>query len=313
MRGIIIKKRSGGGFLQIIFKQLSILYIFLLVGWLIGKLKKEKAPHSDMISVLLVNVFLPCKVFNTFANNVTVSYLADHSILLLSSVIVLVILVVIAHFVSKLLTKNQYERKVYAYSVAIANYAYLGYALIESVFGESVLAEFMLFAIPFIFYTYTVGYAMLTGGKNPIKRLLNPITAAIVIGLVFGLCGWKLPDMLTTAVSSASACVGPLSMLLTGITLSTFAFKDLLSNKTAYIFSALRLVVIPAVAYFTCRGARLDWLAPMVLIITCMPCGLNTIVFPKLIGEDCKPGARLALITHVFSLITLPCWLSLLQ
>ena len=31
------------------------------------------------------------------------------------------------------------------------------------------------------------------------------------------------------------------------------------------------------------------------------------------IGEDCKPGARLALITHVFSLITLPCWLSLIQ
>ena len=303
----------GGDFLQIILKQLSILYIFLLAGWIIGKLKKDKASHSDIISVLLVNVFLPCKVFSTFANNVSVSYLADHSVLLLSSIILLAILVVLAHFISKLLTKNKYERKVYAYSVAIANYAYLGYALIESVFGVGVLTEFMLFAIPFIFYTYTIGYAMLTGGKNPLKRLINPITFAIVLGLVFGLLGWRLPDMLETVVSTASACVGPLSMILTGITLSTFAFKDLLSNKTAYIFSALRLVVIPAVAYFICRGARLDWLAPMVLIITCMPCGLNTIVFPKLIGEDCKPGARLALITHVFSLITLPFWLSLLQ
>ena len=303
----------GGDSLQIIFKQLSILYIFLLVGWLLGKLKKDKASHSDIISVLLVNVFLPCKVFSTFANNVTVSYLADNAVLLLCSVALLGLLVTVAHFVSKLLTKNKYEQKVYAYSVAIANYAYLGYALIESVFGESVLAQFMLFAIPFILYTYTVGYAMLTGGKNLIQRLLNPITASIVIGLVFGLLEWRLPEMLTVVVSSASACVGPLSMLLTGITLSTFAFKELLSNKTAYIFSALRLVVIPAAAYFICRGARLDWLAPMVLIITCMPCGLNTIVFPKLIGEDCKPGARLALITHVFSLVTLPFWLSLLS
>ena len=244
--------------MQIIFEQLSILYIFLLVGWLLGKIKKDKAPHSDIISVLLVNVFLPCKVFSTFANNVTVSYLADNSVLLLSSVALLGILVVVAHFVSKLLTKNKYEQKVYAYSVTIANYAYLGYALIESVFGVTVLAQFMLFAIPFIFYTYTVGYAMLTGGKNPIKRLLNPITAAIVIGLVFGLCEWKLPEMLTSVVDSANKCVGPLSMLLTGMTLSTFAFKELLSNKTAYIFSALRLVVIPAVAYFICKVARLD-------------------------------------------------------
>ena len=299
--------------MQFVLKQLSILYIFLLAGWLLGKLKKDKTSHSDIISVLLINVFLPCKVFNTFANNVTVSYLADHSVMLLSSFAFIAILIVISFFVSKLLTKNKYERRVYSYSIVISNYAYLGYALIESVFGEQVLAEFMLFAIPFIFFTYTVGYAMLTGGKNPVKRLLNPITAAIVIGLVFGLCEWKLPNMLTTAISSASACVGPLSMILTGITLSTFAFKDLLLDKTSYIFSALRLAVIPAAAYFFCRAVHLDWLAPMVLIITCMPCGLNTIVFPKLIGEDCKPGARLALITHVLSLATLPFWLSLLK
>ena len=50
----------------------------------------------------------------------------------------------------------------------------------------------------------------------------------------------------------------------------------------------------------------------MALIITCMPCGLNTIVFPRLVGEDCKTGARLALISHVFALISIPFWLSLL-
>ena len=80
----------------------------------------------------------------------------------------------------------------------------------------------------------------------------------------------------------------------------------------ADILSVIRLVVIPAIAFLICRGLRLVELAPMVLIITCMPCGLNTIVFPKLIGEDCKPGARLALITHVFSIVTLPFWLSLI-
>lgn len=50
----------------------------------------------------------------------------------------------------------------------------------------------------------------------------------------------------------------------------------------------------------------------MVIMITCMPCGLNTIVFPKMIGEDCKTGARLALISHFFSVVTLPLWLSLI-
>ena len=211
------------------------------------------------------------------------------------------------------MTKNEYERRVYTYSIPISNYAYLGYALIEAVFGESVLAEFMLFVIPFVIFTYTVGYLLLVGGKeNPLKKLLNPIVIAIVLGVIAGLTEIPMPDLITTAVSSASACVGPLSMLITGITLSGFAFKELLTDVRAYIFSALRLIVLPAMAYLVCRLFKLDSIMPMVLIVTCMPCGLNPIVFPKLIGEDCKPGARLALITHVLSLITLPIWLSLI-
>lgn len=297
---------------KIVFNQLAVLYIFLIAGWLIGRIKKDKAPHADILSVLLVNVLLPCKVFNTFANNFSIKYFAQNYVLPLSALVLLLALALISCFGSNLLTKHKYERKVYTYSFTITNYAYLGYALIEAVFGEAVLSQFMLFAIPFIIYTYTVGYVLLTGGKNPLKKLLNPITVAIVLGIICGLADFSVPNVIATAVSSASACVGVLSMLLTGITLSTFNLKELLANKTAYVFSALRLVVIPATAYVICLGLKLDQMAPMVLIITCMPCGLNTIVFPKLIGEDCKPGARLALITHALSVLTLPFWLSLI-
>lgn len=298
--------------MQIVLGQLSVLYIFLGAGWLIGKIKKDKAPHSDILSVLLVNIFLPCKVFNTFANNFSVDYFIDNYTLPLAAVVLLAVLVFISRFASRALTRKEYERKVYTYSFTITNYAYLGYALIGSVFGDAVLSQFMLFAIPFIIYTYTAGYVLLTGGKKPLKKLLNPITAAILLGIIFGLTGLPMPEVIGSVLSSAAGCVGPLSMLLTGITLSGFAVKELLADKTAYIFSALRLVVIPAIAFLICRGLLLNDLAPMVLIITCMPCGLNTIVFPKLIGEDCKPGARLTLITHVFSIATLPFWLSLI-
>lgn len=298
--------------MQIILKQLSILYIFLLSGWLIGKLKKDKASHSDILSVLLVNILLPAKVFRSFAGNFTLSYLAEGYTLVLASLVLLLVLVVIGALVPKILTKHPYERKVYGYSFAITNYAYLGYALIEAVFGEEVLADFMFFAIPFIVYTYTMGYALLTGGKDPIKKLLNPITVAMLLGMICGLTGVTVPDVISSAVSMASSCVGPLSMLLVGMTLSTFALKELLTNKTAYVFCAMRLLVIPMLAYLVCRLAHLDTLMPMVIMITCMPCGLNTIVFPKMIGEDCKTGARLALISHFFSVVTLPLWLSLI-
>lgn len=298
--------------MQTVFSQLMILYLFLFAGWLMGKLKKEKAAHADILSVLLVNLFLPSKVFLSFANQFSPSYFFKHASLPLAGCVLLLVLVLLSFGLAKLFAKGEYEKRVYRYSSVITNYAYLGYALIGAVFGEDTLAQFMLFAIPFIVYTYTVGYALLTGGKKPLRRLLNPITVAIALGMLTGLSGLSLPQTLTSALSMASACVGPLSMLLTGMTLSAFFLKELLSDKKAYWFSALRLVGIPALGYGICRCFGLTELLPMVLIITCMPCGLNTIVFPKLIGEDCKPGARLAFITHIFSAVSLPLWLSLI-
>ncbi len=294
----------------LVFKQLFILYIFLFAGWSVGKLKSKAS--GDVLSVLLVNFLLPCKIFNTFSNNFTVAYFKEKYYFIFVSVILLCLLLTVAYFASKAITKHPYERKVYRYSFAVSNYAYLGYALIEAVFGEEMLASFIFFAIPFIIYTYTAGYAMLTGGKNPVKRLLNPITAAIILGMICGMTSLKIPEVISSVTSMASACVGPLSMLLTGITLAAFSLKELFKNKQAYIFCGIRLVLFPAVAYSVCALLGLDTVMPFILIITVMPCGLNTIVFPKLIGEDCKPGARLALISHILSLATLPIWLSLI-
>lgn len=299
--------------MHLVAQQLIILYLFILAGWLIGRIKKEKAAHSDILSVLLVNLLLPCKVFRSFSNNFTPSYFKERYLFLIASTLLLVVLVAAAVPVSRLLTKQPYERKIYRYSLAITNYAYLGYVLIEAVFGEAVLTDFMFFAIPFIIYTYSFGYALLTGGKNPWKRLLNPTTVSIMLGIVCGLTGFTLPSALANAVSIASSCVAPVSMLLTGLTLAAFQAKDLFLDLKAYLLAAIRLALIPTLAVLFCRLCGLHALLPMMLIITCMPCGLNTIVFPKLIGEDCRLSARLTLITHLFAFPALLFWMTMLQ
>ena len=150
--------------MDIVFKQLSILYIFLISGWVIGKLKKDKASHGDILSVLLVNIFLPCKVFSTFADNVTIEFLSKKYILLIAATIVLGILSLLGFLIPKLLTKKPFERRVYAYSVPIANYAYLGYTLIGSVFGDGVLADFMFFVIHY--YNFNLRLSIWEGDKE---------------------------------------------------------------------------------------------------------------------------------------------------
>ena len=298
-----------------VLRQLLVLYTFLGLGFFFGRRKKEQTAHTGLISFLLVNLFLPAKVFGTFSKNFTVSYLRDNSVTVLASLSLLAILVLLSLPLSRLLAKSPFERNVYRYSLTVSNYAYMGYVLAEELFGEQGLTDLILFCIPFAIYTYTVGYAMLTGRGVTWRRVVNPMMIAVLCGIVVGLTGLSMPAVLSQVLSSASACVGPLSMLLTGMTLSTVALRELVTDGRAYVFSALRLLILPLIVLGLCLlGERTGLLPPSVLpaavMMACMPCGLNTIVFPKLVGEDCKIGARLALLTHLFSCFTIPVWLS---
>ncbi len=300
-----------------VFKQLLVLYIFIFLGWLFGKIKPENDQGSKLLSFLLVNLLLPSKVFSTFSQSFTVTYLKENYLTFFVSTAILVILSLLAIPLAALLTGKKYERNIYKYSFVIANYSYMGYSLIENSLGKTALANMITYCIPFAIYTYTVGYVMLAGKGSFFKKLLNPMTIAILLGCLFGLVGIPVPSVLGTVFSSASACVGPISMILVGLVISSFSKKQLLPNKGTIAFVILRLIAIPAFVLGICKLLALifpipDAVYPFAVIAACMPCGLNTVVFPRLVGEDCSQGARMVFYSHAVSMITIPLWLMIL-
>ena len=102
-------------------------------------------------------------------------------------------------------------------------------------------------------------------------------------------------------------------MLLAGITISDFPLDMLLKDKSAYLISAFRLVIIPmTLALVLSQFMSRDAVLVAVLLYAC-PCGLNTIVYPRLVGEDCRPGASMAMISTVAALATIPLCVRLLE
>ena len=284
--------------------QLMILFAFILCGFVIGKIKHVPREKSSIISVLLVNIFLPAKIFLNFSKQCTLSYFTKNYPTLLVSVAFLLLLVFISWAISKPLTKQPYERKVYRYSFAISNYAYLGYVFVENTLGEAALTDMILFCIPFAFYTYTFGYSLLGNRPKSWKNMITPMTVAIALGMIFGMCSIPIPNFVSEILKLASGCVGPLSMIVTGLVIASFAIKDILPDKKTVIFAFIRLVAIPAVLFGICLLCKKifplpETVYPAAVIMGCMPCGLNTIVFPSMVGEDCRMGAKFVLLSHV--------------
>ena len=301
-----------------LFEQLFVLYLFIFLGWLLGKLKKDAAEKSGLLSFLLVNLFFPCKLFLNYADRFTVSYVRQNYMTFFISTGILLILVLIGQLLPRLLTKHSYERKVYSYNTSIANYAYFGYVLVEQVFGPAAMNNMMVCCIPASLYCYTFGVSMLMDKKVSGKSLLNTITVSIALGILWGLLQLPLPGAVRTVIKSASSCVGPISMVLVGLVLSSFSAKDLMPNGSVVVFCLVRLLLVPFVVFGICKGLACvislpEAVYPYAVLMACMPCGLNPVVFPKMVGQDCRLGAKLIILSSVLSAVTIPLWLWIIR
>ncbi len=296
-----------------IFETLVVLYVFLFLGWLFGKIRKDLPDYATLISFFIVNLFLPSKLFRSLSKNFTVTYLKENYVIVLTALAFLALLILLAFPISRFLTKDSYERRVYRYSVTISNYAYLGYVLVEEALGLSGLTSMILFCIPFSLYTNSFGYLLLTEKKFTAKNFFNTITLSLIFGMVFGLFEIPIPAVFEKILSNASSCAGPLAMLVTGLILSTFSFKELFRDKMVYVMIFLRLLGIPLLVFGVCKLFRLDGVILFAVMMACMPGGLNPIVFPRLVGKNCRVGASLALISHVLAMATVPFWVSLVM
>jgi predicted permease len=300
-----------------IFIQVGTLFIFMAAGFFLTKTGLIKAEHSKILSTLIVYVFLPCNIFNTYVSKFTVGYISANYLLLLVALAITLFLMVVGYFGSKPLTKNKYDRGVYEYSLIVPNSGYMGYPLttalmVSGLLGDSALQDLMVFGIPISLYIYTIGYCKLTKTGLSLKKLLNPIMITTFVGMLAGLVNLPMDQHVTDLLDKSSACMGPTAMLLGGITLAQYKWGPLFKKTAVYITVFARMIVLPVALglLLPLFGVPKEIMQTAVLYF-CLPCGMNTIVFPKLVGENCETGVSLAVISNIICCITVPIILSI--
>lgn len=294
-------------------------FLFILVGFVLRKGRLAPENTGFVLSRLVNYVFLPAQVFVTFMTYCTPASLAENYRYLLYSTLCLALGLVMAYPLSKWLANDPDHRGIYRYALVFANYGYLGYAIIPDILGPEFLYPYMLFTLPVNVLAFAWGMnQMIPQGQkriNPLKRLLNPVLISMFAGAVVGLtgAGKYLPNLLRDLLGDMSACMGPLAMILTGFIIGGYRLRELMGDKAVYIMTFLRLTVLPAIllAVMYLLGAD-GSVMTMVLVAFGAALGVNTVVFTAAYGGDTKPGAAMAMISHIFAVISIPLMYALL-
>ncbi len=286
-------------------KTIFYLLVFFLVGFVLCRTRLIKSEHSKSISTMVVYAFLPATIIRSFTTNFTISNLTTYLLLILVAVAILVINIGLSFLLCKLSQKDPYSRNVYRYSTIIPN-GNLGYGFAEGMLGDAGLLTFSIFNIPCLIYCYTVGYTLLTKQKLSLKKLVNPVTIAMLIGIILGLLPFELPEVASTLLSKLAACTIPLCMAVIGMAISEFKVLDLFKNWKAIAFCLLRMVAFPLLLRLILPLFLDASIVQIAVLFYALPCGMNSVLFARMLDEDCRTGAELVMISNVIAIVSIP-------
>lgn len=294
--------------------QMGFLILLIAAGYFLTKFGFVEDTGAKILSKLENYLFIPALVLSTFMGNFTVKTFSTAWKYLLVGLVVVLISAVFAVYASKLCSKDDYIRKIYTYGLSFSNFGFMGNAVVMALFPD-IFMEYLIYVLPFwtLIYVWGVPYLLMPsdGEKKSIlaglKKLINPMFVAMIIGMIIGVFAIPLPDFVGSAVSSMANCMSPVAMLLTGMTIAKISLKATFKNLSIYAVSVIRLVIMPLIAIALLLVIKLPYeLALCTVCALAMPLGLNTVVVPSAYGKDTSVAAGMALISHLLSLATIP-------
>ena len=270
------------------------MFLLILTGVLIKKLKIIDAAGRKMLSDLLIDVILPCNIVESFLGGMAFPDGFARNCLLavgLSAVIQLMSI-----YGSKLLFRKypREQRSVLSYGIICSNSSFVGLPVARLLFGDLGVIYTSMFQIPLRFTMWTAGLSLFTSvsRKDAFRKLVrHPCIIAVFAGLLLMAAPVSLPGFLDSAVASVSSCTVPVSMF----------------SKPVLWYTCLRLVLYPLLLCVLLKPLHLDTtLTNVCILMTGMPAGSTGSILADKYDCDAVFASQIAFASTLCSILTIP-------
>lgn len=297
-----------------VINQVIVLFLIMVVGFFSRKKEYINPSVNRSLSELLINITLPSMIIASFNFKFSKDMLNVGISLFLISLIIHLSLLLIGKFLYKRFNEN--EMKVLWFITLFSNCGFMGYPVVESIYGKIGLFYAALFNIPFNILMWTAGVFIFSGKgdiKSAKKALLNPGIVSVFIGLFIFLFSLKLPIPIQKTLELVGSMTTPLSMIIIGSTLADSKITSIFESKSIYIGTIVRLILIPVTTFIFLKYFGLkDFYLSIPVIITAMPAAANTVIMAEKFGGDAEFASKIVFLTTVLSAVTIPLVLILL-
>lgn len=286
------------------------MFLIMLVGLFFRKKNFISAEGKKNLTDLVIYLILPCNIVKSFMIPFDQNTINKFGTVLLVSVLIQVGCAVFAKLLYNHMPPE--HRKVMQYATVASNAGFLGNPVAEGVFGSMGLALASVYLIPQRIVMWSAGVSYFTESadrKGVLKRVItHPCIIAVAIGMVFMLGQVRLPSFLDAALKDIGNCNTAMSMLVIGTILADVRLRDL-PDKSIFLFSGLRLLLIPLLVYAVCLVCAVEPLVTGVsVLLVAMPAASTTAILAAKYDGDAAYASKCVVTTTVLSLLTTPVW-----
>ena len=150
------------------------LFICIAAGFVIYKCRLLPDNAAKVMAVMETWVFCPALSFMTMVRFCTVDSIGEHLVNIVLASIGVAVSMTVAILLSRAFAKrDSAERGIYAYGIAFANGGYMGDPVVQTMFGDAVLARYKIYYLPLTLLINSWGVSILIPSSEKKSFLLK--------------------------------------------------------------------------------------------------------------------------------------------
>lgn len=300
----------------LVAKQVAILFLLIGVGAVCNRLKLLRKEAIPSIVDFVLLIVTPCLIIEAFQRDFDSKMFAG----LAETLFIAVAFHVLSIFLAKgfVRAKDPCAERVLRFSVIFPNAGFMSMPLQQAILGAD--GVFYGAAIIAVFNLIVWSYGLiLMGGKGTHLKirqaLINPGTVGLSVGLVFFLCSFHLPPVISEGVHSLANLNTPMAMIVIGYYLAEADLRSIFRSAAGYVMLFLRLIVVPliVIGMIWALGWKNEKLAIACVIASSAPVAAITTMFASKYKQDTSISVSSVSVSTLFSLLTMPLMIGFAQ
>ena len=302
----------------LLFEQILQLFLCILLGWLLVRLRLLKSTDSRILSVVCLYLITPCVSIMAFQIQRTPELLQGLTLALGAAVGIHILLFAAVALLCRPLRLTPVEQA----SIIYSNAGNLIIPLVTAVLGAEWVIYTSMFQLAQQFLLWSHGRILLSGerGISLKKIFLNVNLISVFLGLGLFLLNVSIPTVIAGTMQSVASMVGPLSMIVAGMLMGDQNLGRVLKIRSIWKVAFLRLIALPLVVLCVFKFTGLASLVPdgrSILLISLLaasaPSASNVTQIAQVYGHEGDYASAINAVTLLLCVVTMPLMVLLYQ